>query len=322
MSRIQVIMKLSKSKILLISVLTLSILQMGCASAEVSPGSDAGNAANIGRKVASEMTESCTTTAVAPLLDKLFSSLGHDCEAYSALFATHARYYHQHDGFKNQADLLKNCQSYAEFCKGDACRFLQNGEPSVVSRGNSCQILVPYLWSEIPANKNAKGNLEPHTGWEYIVASPNSQSQFGYSIDLFAEHETTYSVAFDWATPDQTPALVADSTLHLLSLTTSDSKHACDSPIAPVLTKYFTDKSSDKSSDRSNDKISGANTWRQQGDAVVLAAGNVCHVSVPYSAQVGTKLRSGQFVFTLQPTTNNSYSFTDADVVEFPRVER
>ena len=241
----------------------------------------------------------------ALLLEMLFSSLGHDCDAYVSLYAEDAKYYHQHDGYKNYSELRKNCQNYAAFCPGNDCRFLQNGDAWMVDRGNSCHMLVPYLWSGIPANNKAKGNLEPHTGWEYIVATPNSESRFGYSITYFAELETSYSVALNWANPDKTPSVVAQSTLHLLSLKNSASKGECDSPIAPTLTKYFKDKSN------------GGDMWRQQGDAVVLAAGGVCHVTVPYSAQVGAKLKTGQFVFTLQPVTNNTYLITGA--VEFPR---
>ena len=251
----------------------------------------------------SAMADSCSTTDVAPLLDKLFSSLGHDCKAYVSLFSEDANYYHQHDGYKNASELLKNCQNYAAFCPGNECRFLQNGEALTVARGNSCHMLVPYLWSEIPANNRAKGNLEPHTGWEYIVASPNRESGVGYSMKYFAELETSYSVAFNWAKPDDTPAVVAQSTLYLLSLDSSASKGECNSPIAPVLTRYF------------NDKSSGGDMWRQQGDAVVLAAGGVCHVAVPYSAQLGAKLKTGHFVLILQPSVN-TYLITDA--VEFP----
>jgi len=251
------------------------------------------------------LADSCSTADMAPLLDKLFSSLGHDCKAYVSLFSEDAKYYHQHDGYKDASELLQNCQNYAAFCPGNDCKFLQNGEPLIISRGNSCHMLVPYLWSEIPANGRAKENLEPHTGWEYIIASPSNDSKVGYSMKYFAELETTYSVAFNWAKPDDTPAVVAQSTLHLLSLSNSASKGECNSTIAPVLTKYF------------NDKSSGGDLWRQQGDAVVLAAGGVCHVEVPYSAQVGNKLKTGHFVFTLQPEANNVYLMNDA--VEFAR---
>jgi hypothetical protein len=101
---------------------------------------------------------------------------------------------------------------------------------------------------------------------------------------------------------------VAQSTLHLLSLKNSASKGECDSPIAPTLTRYFDDKSR------------GGEVWRQQGDAVVLAAGGVCHVAVPYSAQVGAKLETGRFVFTLQPLANHTYLVTDT--VEFAHASR
>jgi len=39
-------------------------------------------------------------------------------------------------------------------------------------------------------------------------------------------------------------------------------------------------------------------------------------VEVPYSAQVGSKLKTGHFVFIFRPNVNNSYLITDA--VEFP----
>ncbi len=250
------------------------------------------------------MADACSKD-VAPLLNTLFSSLGNDCDTYASLFSEDAKYYHQHDGYKNSAELLKTCQNYAAFCPGKECKFLQNGEALTVARGNSCHVFVPYLWSQLPANNRAKGNLEPHTGWEYIVATPNNKSEFGYSMKYFAEIETSYSVAFNWADPVTTPAVVAQSTLRLLSLKNSASKGECNSPIAPTLTKFF------------NDKTIGGNTWRQQGDAVVLAAGGVCHVAVPYAAQVGDKLKTGHFVFTLQPLRNKTYLITDT--VEFPR---
>jgi len=240
---------------------------------------------------------------VVPLLDALFSSLGHDCDSYASLFADDAKYYHQHDGYKSGSQLADNCKSYAAFCPGKRCRFLQNGEPLKVARGQSCHILVPYLWSEIPANKS---NLEPHTGWEYLVTRPTRTSHLGYRIEYFAEIETSYSVAFDWAEPDQTPSVVAQSTLHLLSLPNSASRGECDAPIAPTLTRYF------------NDKSRAASTYRQQGDAVVLAAGGICHVAVPYSAQVGNELRTGQLVFLLRPAKDMPYLVSD--VVDFPRL--
>ncbi|MGZ3773334.1 MAG: hypothetical protein ACXVCY_06095 [Pseudobdellovibrionaceae bacterium] len=252
----------------------------------------------------SVMANSCSKKDVAPLLNKLFSSLGHDCNVYSSLFAEDAKYFHQHDGFKKSSELLRNCQNYAAFCPGNECRFLQSGDAKLIARGSSCHVLVPYLWSEIPANNRAKENLEPHTGFEYVVLNPGNESEVGYSIKYFAELESSYSVAFNWAKPADTSAVVAESTLKLLSLKNSASKGECNNPIAPVLTKYFDDKSG------------SGNIWRQQGDAIVLAAGGVCHVVVPYSAQVGAKLKTGHFVFTLQPSVVNNYLVTDA--VEFP----
>jgi hypothetical protein len=168
-------------------------------------------------------------------------------------------------------------------------------------------MLVPYLWSEMPANNRAKSNLEPHTGFEYIVASSDWKSRFGYNFNHFAELESSYSVAFNWAKPDDTPTVVEQSTLHLLFISSSTPTGECNHPIAPILTQFF------------NDKSSGGDIWRQQGDAIVLAAGGVCHVTVPYSAQVGTSLKTGQFVLILQASDPNTYFISDA--VEFPRTE-
>ncbi len=255
---------------------------------------------------AAAQADSCSKD-VAPLLNTLFSSLGHDCKAYVSLFADDAQYYHQHDGYKTYPELLKNCQGYAGFCPGDSCQFLQNGEPLVVARGKSCHILVPYIWAEMPANHKAPGNLEPHTGWEYIIANPAAASRVGYGIQSFSELESSYSVAFNWAKPDDTPAVVAESALYLLSLKNSASKGECNSPIAPTLTRFFDNKSS------------AGGVFRQQGDAVVLAAGGLCQVTVPYSAQVGARLKSGQFVLTLRPVENGTYLIDDA--VEFQKTK-
>jgi hypothetical protein len=147
--------------------------------------------------------------------------------------------------------------------------------------------------------------LEPHTGWEYIIATPTDLSPLGYSIGYFAELETSYSVAFNWAEPAQTPAVVAESSLRLLSQSNSASKGECNNPIAPTLTEYFSYRSGVGSA------------YRQQGDAVVLAAGGVCHVAVPYSAQVGGRLKTGRFVFILRPANG---TYTVSDVVEIPRL--
>ena len=243
--------------------------------------------------------DSCSKD-VTPLLSTLFSSLGHDCSTYRSLYAEEAKYFHQHDGYKDASQLQGNCKSYAAFCPGNRCRFLQDGSALKISRENKCHILVPYLWSQMPAKTD---NLEPHAGWEYIIAIPNAKSRFSYSIKYFAEVESSYSVAFNWAAPDQTPAVVADSTLRLLKGTAS--KGECSNPLATTLTKFFSDKSH------------VGTTYRQQGDAVVLASGGICQVVVPYSAQFGEELKTGKIFLTLQPGKNNGYSISDA--VEFSR---
>lgn len=247
------------------------------------------------------VADSCSQD-VQPLLDALFANLGHDCTTYFSLFSDNAQYYHQHDGHKNYSQLLANCQGYAKFCPDGKCKFQQNGDAMVKAGAylGPCNILVPYLWSETPAN--SKG-LEPHTGWEYIVAVPAMGSKFGYKMEYFAEIETSYSVAFNWAKPDDTPAVVKDSTLYLLGLSNSASKGECNNPIAPGLTKYFEDKSA------------GNGLWRQQGDAVVLAAGGICHVTAPYAAEVDGVLKSGYSVFTFQPAGK---SYLIKKVVDFP----
>ncbi|MGY3804495.1 hypothetical protein ACWNT8_10560 [Pigmentibacter ruber] len=225
---------------------------------------------------------------VTPLIQKIFSTLGNDCSNYVSLYSKNARYYHQHDGFKTAPELLKTCQNYATFCPGKSCKFQQNGNPMLVARENTCHILVPYLWSEIPANNKAPNNLEPHTGWEYIAVSPDKNSPFKYTINSFAEIESTYSVSFNWSEPSNTPSNVAQSTLKLLALENSASKGECDKPIAPILTEFFKNKSNRE------------NTWKKQGDAIVLAAGGICHVLVPFAAQVGDLLKTGIFVFLLE----------------------
>ena len=42
----------------------------------------------------------------------------------------------------------------------------------------------------------------------------------------------------------------------------------------------------------------------------MLAAGGVCQVAVPYAAQVGSTLKTGHIVFTLQPVSD-TYEITD-----------
>merc|ERR1712226_247573 len=89
----------------------------------------------------------------------------------------------------------------------------------------------------------------------------------------FAEIETTYSVAFDWQNPSKTPQLF-NTTKALLAMNNSASQGECDAPLAPALTKWFSGVSQE------------GDLFRQQGDAVVLAAGGICQVVVPYAADV------------------------------------
>jgi hypothetical protein len=237
---------------------------------------------------------SCTPEAVQPLLDAVFLTTGHDCELYVSLYAENATYYHQHDGFKTKSQLPQNCKNYATFCPGTSCRFIQNGPPLTTEHGGKCHILVPYLWSEFPANNKVPGNLEPHTGWEYLVVGANNSSFLGWSIESFSEIETSYSVAYNWANP--LDVSVYSWTVNLLQITAS--KGECNVPVAPVIT----------------DQIRALGVgWRQQGSAVVLSVGGLCHVAVPYAAQQGSALMTGYLVLVLRPTTS-SYAVVDSVV--------
>ena len=242
---------------------------------------------NTGADSALTAGSECTARAVQPLLDALFQSLGADCPKYVSLFAENATYFHAHDGFKTKSQLLQNCQNYGAFCPQGSCLFRQNGAAQFTAVAGKCHVLAPYLWSELPANAKVPGNLEPHTGWEYIIAVPSNASAFGFSIERFAEIETSYSVAYNWADPLDASAY--NWTLRLLR--TTASKGECDVPIASVVTSALSRL--------------GAG-WRQQGDAVVLAAGGLCHVAVPYAAQLdGGKLCTGNMVLALEPGTAN-----------------
>jgi hypothetical protein len=247
--------------------------------------------------------DNCTAESVSPLLSTLFASLGNDCETYASLYASDALYYHQHDGFKNASQLLANCQGYAKFCPPGTCTFQQNGMPSVVQGSmaqGTCRILAPYLWAELPANNKVPGNMEPHTGWEYIEVVADASARFGYKIKVFAEVETSYSVALNWGMPNDTS--VYDWTTQLLSSTASRGE--CSHPVAPLVTDWMHTRSKDAST-----------LWRQQGDAVVLAAGGLCHMVVPYAADVGQLLQTGNLLFVLK---KNSIGYSmEAPVVDF-----
>lgn len=240
----------------------------------------------------------CEEPEVQPIINALFASTGHDCDLYVSLYTDDATYYHQHDGFKTKDQLAQNCKNYAAFCPDNACEFRQNGRPSIREHNGNCHVLVPYIWSEIPANNKISGNLEPHTGWEYLILSAND-SFYRWSIKSFAEIETSYSVAFNWGNP--TDVSVYSWTLKLLSSTAS--KGECDVPIAPIVTYHI--------------QGLGGGTWRQQGSAVVLSVGGLCHVVVPYAVQLDSVLKTDYMVFVLQPMPPKNSTYTLLDMVTF-----
>ena len=230
------------------------------------------------------------------LLDLVFSALGDDCATWVSLFASDAQYYHQHSGFtQGHEGLLLACQGYGGFCPPGGCTFQQSRGASFSAQADgTCLMLVPYLWAQIPASN---GNLEPHTGWEYIIATPDT-SAYGYSINLFAEVETSYSVALNWGQPDD--ASLYAWTLSLLQDT--DSWAQCATSPAPLLTEFF-----------SNNAASATDVYRQQGSAVVLASGDYCFVVAPYAAQVSGVDREGNFLFQLRPSASGgSYDMLEA----------
>jgi hypothetical protein len=161
-------------------------------------------------------------------------------------------------------------------------------------------MLVPYLWAQNPA---ADANLEPHTGWEYIIATPDAGSAYGYTINLFAEVETSYSVALNWGQPDDIASY--EWTLDLLQAT--GFWEQCATSPAPVLTDFF----------MSNAMVSD-DIYRQQGDAVLLASGDYCFAVAPYAAQVNGVDREGHFLFKMSPS-DGSYELLEA--VDFARTD-
>jgi len=217
---------------------------------------------------------------VSLLLDAVFDKLGNDCDTWGSLFAPNATYYHQHAGFaRNEPPNYLNtvCHNYGSFCPPGACNFRQDGAPVLMSVAvNECHMLVPYLWAQLPADES---NMEPHNGWEYMIAVPDEDSEFLYALKSFAEFETSYSVATNWGNPLDTT--VYSWTTDLLNGTASNGE--CDTPVLPFLTYFFFDVNSEEAEV----------VWRQQGDAVVLAAGihngvedPICHVAVPYAAEM------------------------------------
>lgn len=247
---------------------------------------------------------------IEPLLDALFPSLGNDCNTYLSLFKEKGKLYHQHSGYTPYSGLFSMCTSFGKALGGNRSKFLQNGEPQLVAVNGKCHMLVPYLWSAFPADPKA---YMPHTGWEYLVVS-RTNSKYRYGIELMAEIETTFSAPYNWKDPAVSTDLFQTMTIPLLH-TTATSKHRaneCDSPFAGHLASFFAEKST------------GNDVWRQQGDAVVLAAGGVCHVTVPYAAAVGDQLKTGTLVFALQPLAGSyipfpgSFAYNGYGVVDFP----
>jgi len=243
------------------------------------------------------VARSCTVEDTQPLLTAMFESLGNDCKAWFSLFGEGALYYHQHDGFKTYDELMQNCENYAAFCPGgnSTCVFQQQTVHQVQAVNGECHILAPYLWSEIPADHLVPNNLEPHTGWEYIIAQPDPTSKVGYNMTWFAEIETSYAAKYHVGDP--TDSSVYWWTLDLLEGTASQGE--CNSPVAPVLTDYF-----------------ATNGGRQQADAVLLSVGGLCQVTVPYSKEEGGRLSSGFVYMVLQPS-GDSYVLENP-VVTFP----
>jgi len=236
----------------------------------------------------------CGSGDVQGFFDAIFSSLGADCGTYIDLFAEGAQYYHQHDGHKTYSELRANCEGFGGAFPAGTSAFRQDGNALVgLHDGDDCHFLVPYLWSAIPAQ-----NGMPHTGWEYIIATQDHESRFGYKMKHFAEIETTFTVPFNWHNPRDTPALFGESTLVELHSTTSDTTDACDTPLASTLTDFLQQQG-----------------VRQQGDAVVLAAGGLCQVSVPYASEVNGNLMSGYFVLRLEKMMD-SYSVRDSTKFE------
>lgn len=170
---------------------------------------------------------------------------------------------------------------------------------------------MPYIWAQNPAQSD---NLEPHNGFEYMIANKNDKGQF--KLSHFSEMETTFSVPFDWASPNS-----SDSSWKLDAMVkySQAQKGECDNDIQPYLTKYFESRTK-------ND-----NLYRQQGNAVALAAGGICQLVVPYTASVATPVQvftsdapvktetkylmeEGQIFFQLAPTAKSYRAVVDAVV--------
>jgi len=247
-------------------------------------------------------------SGMSALFEPTIPKFGSDCTAWAELFAPGGKYYHAHAGFHTGANLESACTGYASFCPWtagkpllnqpakSACKFDISGAAQIVSMNGKCHALVPYIWAQDPAQSD---NLEPHTGWEYMMAENIKGS---WKLKRFCEIETTFSVPFNWVTPNAT-----DETWKLEALKTSQAnKGECNNPIQPLLTSYFQTLSSTTETKA---------LFRQQGNAVALPAGGLCQLVVPYAAMVNGKNTEGKKVFTLEPS-KGSYKMV-TDVVTF-----
>lgn len=256
---------------------------------------------------------------IEPLLNNLFPSLGNDCNTYLSLFTEKGKLYHQHSGYTPYSGLFSMCTSFGKEFGGNRTKFLQNGDPQLVSSNGKCHILVPYVWAWVLGETDML-----RTGWEYLVVS-RTNSQYRYGIELMAEIETTFSVPYSWKNPEDIPVentLFETQTWPLLHAS-HPLANECDSPISGHLANFFATKTT-------AGKFLGGDVWRQRGDAVVLAAGGVCHVAVPYAAVVGHQpmvpgtIVTGTIVLALQPLAGSyipfsgSFDYNGQGVVDFP----
>lgn len=243
----------------------------------------------------------CSATSLQPIITAMFNSLGADCALYFSLFTTDAVYYHQHDGFKDDSQLYANCKAYATFCPSGQCQFLQNGRLLTARNAGEgrCGILAPYIWAEIPLNHKVAHNLEPHNGWEFMQVVRENSSTFGWKIDWFAEVETTYSVAFNFGNPLDTS--VYNWTVVMLGGTAS--KGECNSPVNNFIQreiKFYSSPAGRKLlSPLSNISPHYSSSYfQQQGSAVVLSVGGLCHVVVPLASQLVSDDRQHTYIKT------------------------
>jgi len=224
---------------------------------------------------------------------------GSDCDSWAELFASKGKYYHAHAGYHTGTNLTAACTGYAGFCPEGKCSFQIAGTPLITpdEKDNTCHALVPYIWSQLPADS---ANLEPHNGWEYMIAKKNKAGK--WKLVRFSEIETTFSVPFDWASPN-----ASDTTwkLDAMQKYSQAQDGECDNAVQPWLTNYFASLSNTSRDD----------LYRQQGNAVALAAGGICQLVVPYAAMVGGYMEEGKVVFTLKPA-GSSYKSV-ADVIIF-----